>query len=107
MINTIYWRLFIVWLSLKWCLKINLGDWVWYRGVRYIVVNGVRSNSWRLVYLDNGHDGWVPRSECRKSWTIRNVIGSFKSGYRFYMTCWYDIWRQEGVKKWMRSCNIW
>jgi len=103
----LYWRLRIIWLSLKWCFRVNLGDWVWYGGKKYIVSNGVMSDSWRLSSLDNGRDGWVPRSDCKKVWTPKNIIGSFRSGYRFYMTSWFDIWVNEGIKPWMRGCNIW
>ena len=77
MINKIYWKLFIIKLSLRWCRNINLGDFVWYKGKKYIVSNGVRYNSWRLPYLDNEQDGWVPRSDCKKVWTPKNIIGSF------------------------------
>ena len=107
MLNKIYWKLFIIKLSIRWCWQINLGDWIWYRGKKYIVSNGVRSGSWRLPYLDNGDDGWVPRVDCRKVWTPKNVIGSFKSGHRFYMGYWYRIWVNEGIKPWMRGCKIW
>lgn len=106
MFRKIYWWFFIIRLSLKWCWKINLGDWIWYKGKKYIVSNGVRSGSWRLSYLDNGDNGWVSRIECGKVWTLKNIIGSFKSGYSFYMTSWLDIWVRNGIKPWMRGCNI-
>lgn len=107
MIKKIYYYLLILKLSFKWCWKINLKDYVWYRGKKYVVLNGVSCNSWRLVGLDNGQEGWVPRHECGKLWTVENIVGSFKSGYNFYMTSWFDIWVREGIKPWMKNCNIW
>jgi len=103
----LYWTIRIIWLSFKWCWRVNLGDWVWYKEKKYIVANGVVSGSWRLNGFDNGHDGWVKRKDCKKVKTIKNIIGSFKSGYRFYMTSWFDIWVNEGIKTWMKKCNIW
>ena len=112
MLNKLRWKMYIVWLSFKWVRNVNLGDLVWYQGKKYSVSNGVMSNSWRLFDIRTGNtetanDGWVPRSECKKVKSISNYIGSFKSGYRFYMGYWYDIWIREGIIDWMRGCNIW
>jgi hypothetical protein len=101
------WRFYIIWLSFKWMFRVNLGDVVWYSGKKYTVCNGVRCNSWRLGDLDNGDDGWVKRDLCRKLWTVKNMCTSFKSGYSFYMSNWYGIWRNGGIKPWMRTINIW
>jgi len=105
--NKLRWKVYIIWLSLKWCFQVNLGDYVWYKEKKYNVANGVRCRMWRLHDLDNGDNGWVKRSECKKVNTLSNYIGSFKSAYRFYMTSWYDIWCNEGILDWMRQCNIW
>jgi hypothetical protein len=43
----------------------------------------------------------------RKSWTPRNMWCSFRSGWRFYQGYWFGIWAREGIKDWMRACNIW
>ena len=107
MIRKIYWRIKIIWLSLQWIPKMNLGDLVWYKGKQYTIYNGVRYGSWRLSDLDNGKDGWVPRKECKKVWSFKNIKSSFNYGHRFYMTNWYDIWVREGIKPWMLGCNIW
>lgn len=92
---------------LNGCLELLLGDKVIYQGKQYIVANGVRANSWRLLDLDNGDNGWVKRNECRKVKTVANIIESFKSGYRFYMGYWYNIWIRNGIETWMKTCNIW
>lgn len=105
--NKLRWNIYIIWLSLKWINKTGLGDMVWYQGKRYRVANGVRCGMWRLHGLENGNDGWVPRQECKKVKSLQNYIGSFKSAYRFYMTSWFDIWVGQGIKDWMRQCNIW
>ena len=101
------YTLFMYWLSAKWIFRITLGDEIRYHGKRYIVANGVRSNSWRLHDLDNDDSGWVKRAECRKVLTIKNLCGSYKSGLRFYKTNWLDIWKQSGIQPWMKGCNIW
>lgn len=106
-INSMKWRLFIIKLSCKWILKMGIGDWVWYKGKKYQIYNGVYLGMWRLGKLQNDHDGWVPRNECKKVLTLSNLIGSFKSGYWFYMTSWYDIWKNQGIQPWMLGCNIW
>lgn len=85
-------------LALIWVFRVNLGDLVHYRGKKYSVANGTRCDSWRLYDLDNGDDGWVPRAECRKVLSLRNYIGSFKSGVWFYKTSWLSIWKHSGAK---------
>lgn len=106
-LTAIFYWLFILYLSFRWIWRINIGDFVWYQGKKYVVCNGVRMNSWRLGKLGNGDEGWVLRSECRKVGTISNALNSFRSGYRFYMTSWYSIWKDQGIKPWMRACKIW
>lgn len=103
----LYWKIRIFFLALRWISQVNLGDEVWYKGKKHTVCNGVRCNSWRLDKLDNGDDGWVPRKDCKKVFSFRNLNHSFSSGYRFYMTSWFDIWCNTGIKDWMRKCNIW
>lgn len=105
--RSIFWRIYIICLALRWMPQINLGDMVWYAGNEHLVCNGVRSGSWRLANLDNGDRGWVKRIDCKKVKAIGNYLQSFQSGYRFYMTSWFDIWVREGVKPWMRGCRIW
>ena len=101
------WWMFVVYLSSKWIFKINLGDRVWYNGKIYVVLNGVREDMWRLADLPNGDTGWVKRNECRKVWTLKNMIDNFRSGYRFYMGYWFSIWVNVGIENWMRKCKIW
>ena len=109
--KALYWRIKILWLSFRWIFQVNLGDYVWYEGKKYLVYNGVRCGCWRLSKLVDGKDehnaGWVKRSDCTKVRSIRNDIRSWESGYRFYMTSWYSIWKREGIKDWMRGCRIW
>jgi hypothetical protein len=106
-LNRLRWRIYIIWLSLKWIRNINLGDWVWYQGNKYIVANGVRIGMWRLHGFKDFENSWVLRGDCKKVKSISNYYGSFKSAHRFYMTSWYGIWVREGIKDWMRSCRIW
>jgi len=106
-IRGIFWRSYIIWLALRWMPQINLGDLIWYAGSKYYVFNGVRCESWRLANFDNSDHGWVKRIDCKKVVSIKNYLQSFKSGYNFYMTSWFDIWVTEGIKPWMRACRIW
>lgn len=101
-----YW-LYIVWLAYRWIFQVNLGDYVWYKRKKYLVHSGVRCESWRLGGLDNGDSGWVPRKDCRKVLSFKNIIHSFKSGRYFYMTSWYSIWKRNGIENWCKSCHIW
>lgn len=105
--KSVYWRLYIIKLSSRWIFRMGIGDMVWYKGQKYQISNGVYSGMWRLVGLQNNQDGWVQRSECKKVISFKNMLGSFKSGYWFYMTSWYAIWKNEGIKPWMKGCNIW
>lgn len=106
-IKRIFWKLRIIWLAIQWIPQTNLGDKVWYQGKEYMVCNGVRAKSWRLGDFDNGDNGWVRRSECRKVKSLANYWHSFQSGYQFYMTSWFGIWTKQGIKDWMQNCNIW
>lgn len=91
--------LLMYWLSFKWIFKINLGDWVWYRGQKWIVLSGVRSNSWKLAGLNNNDAGWVLREHCTKVVSLKNFYGSFRSGLQFYRATWLAIWKDVKVKK--------
>lgn len=106
-IRKLKFRIFIIFLSSKWMFRTMIGDWVLYRGQKYQILNGVRCESWHLIDLTNCAQGWVPRKDCKKIWTLSGVLKSFRYGYRFYMTNWYSIWISQGIKPWMRACRIW
>ena len=102
-LNEFRWKAYIAWLAAKRIPRINLGDRVWYQGEQYVVSNAAWLDSYRLAYLPppqgwlkNGRDGLVPSKECRKVWDVRNCIGSFKGGWRFFMGYWYHIWLHQG-----------
>ncbi len=107
MLKAIYWRLYIIRLSLRWCWKINLRDYVWYKGKKCMALQGVCDPRWDLRDPDGNRIELVHKSEFRKSWTPRNVWRSFCYGYDFYMGYWYSSWVRSGIKPWMRGCNIW
>jgi hypothetical protein len=104
MVRIYYW-LKIVWLSLKWIPRINLGDKVWYAGDQWTLTQGVCAPTWTLRAY--GQKREVKERYFRKVRSLRNYVKSFQSGYRFYMGYWYDIWCWEGIKPWMRKCKIW
>jgi hypothetical protein len=66
---------------------------------------------WRLNGLDDGKDkyntGWVKRSNCKKVFSLKGIKRSFMYGYNFYMINWFDIWCKNGIKPWMKKCDIW
>jgi hypothetical protein len=103
--KAVYWRLRIVHLSLRWVRKFNLGDRVVYRGEEWTLIQGHSAPTWEL----HRGDGFAKahEREFRKVRALSNYLGSFRSGYRFYMGYWYAIWMNEGVKPWMRACSIW
>ena len=105
--SAVYWWLFIVYLSCKWVFRVHLGCRVWYGGKKYLVLDGTRLYSWRLDRLDNGDEGWVREWNCSKVLSIENLWHSFRMGYRFYMRNWFSIWKNQGIKPWMRACKIW
>ena len=100
-----FWWLYIVRLSLGWTRQCNLGDRVWYKGKRYYLYQGVRSPIWGLT--DGTETLDVHRDEFRRVQNPIAWLGSFHSGYRFYMLCRYHIWVRQGVEPWMLGCDIW
>ena len=100
-----YW-IFIVYLSFRWIFQINIGNMIKYKNKIYVVRNGDSSGSWKLSDF-NYNNGYVPRKDCSLVLSVSNLLHSFKSGYNFYMKAWYGIWVNEGIKDWMKGCNIW
>ena len=100
--NRISVYLMILSLSIKWMFRITIGDKIYYQEKRYKVTNGVCPTTWTL----DSKFG-AKRIECKKIWSLKGMIRSFKSGYSFYMGYWYDIWTNIGIKPWMKRCNIW
>jgi hypothetical protein len=96
-ISTVIWFGIVV-KALRWLPRINLGNHVWYRGTKYIVVNGVIPGMWRLAHFDNGDNGWVPREDCRLVITFPNLWHSVRSGYRFFMGYWFRIWVNQRLR---------
>lgn len=106
MIKKAYYFLFIVILSIKWIFRTTLCDSVKYKGKIYSINNGVICGKWTLLD-ENLHPFDAPRNECKKVWSIKGIKNNFVFGYSFYISNWFDIWVREGIKPWMRECNIW
>lgn len=111
-LNRLKWRLFIIWISLRWILKTNLGDIVIYKGKEYFVNNGVVPKHWDLIENKDYYKGRecldnIPHDLCKKKYTLKTMWRSYKSGYNFYMTNWYGIWCRNGVEDWVRRLKIW
>ena len=104
--NKLYWWVYIVWLSVRKCFDLNLGDLVVHEGREWMLVQGVARPRWDLAKPCCRKNG-VHESEFRKVKRIDNYWRSFRGAYKFYMTSWYSIWCREGIKPWMLGCNIW
>ena len=101
----LYWWIRVLLLALCWVPRFNLGDRVWFRGEQWFLIQGVSAPLWDLVRGKKRIT--VHETEMQKVQSLRNYIGSFRSGYKFYMTNWYRIWVREGIQPWMRGCRIW
>jgi hypothetical protein len=102
-----YWWLRVVWLSLRWIPKLNLGDQVWLNGKKWTLNQGVCAPMWDLVRPDCTSTIHAHQNTFKKVRSISNYWHSFRSGYWFYMAYWYKIWVSQGVQPWMLRCNIW
>lgn len=102
----IYWWLYVVRLSARWIPQLNLGRNVWWRGEKWMLVQGVCAPAWDLA-RGNERSNHINESDFR---AVQNPVEwwlAFMRGYRFYMTSWYRIWVNSGIEPWMRGCNIW
>lgn len=107
-LKAIYWHFFILRLALRWVPRFNIGDVVIHKGRRWALNQGVDAPRWSMISLPDRADYiTVCSSEFRKERALRNYLGSFKSGWRFYMQNWYGIWMNGGIQPWMRECRIW
>lgn len=104
-LKRLYWRLFIIRLSLRWITQLNLGDRVRYMGRDWTLSQGVKAPIWRL--FDGKLSKEVHESKFQKVWSVKGCWQSFRFGYRFYRWNWFEIWVREGIKPWMLSSNIW
>lgn len=107
MLKAIYWRAYILRLALRWVPRFNIGDRVIYGGREWYLAQGVCAPRWTLRSETDGEEVYANEKDFRKVRSLPNYWRSFRYGYRFYMTSWYSIWMREGIKDWMRGCNIW
>ena len=112
MIETYYrikYKLYIIWISLRWIRKVCLGDIVVYKGEEYFISNRVNPMFWTLQQPNYGKRvEYAPREECTKKKTFNNYFKNYKQGYNFYMTNWYGIWvNNRDIAPWVRTLRIW
>lgn len=107
--NMLKYKIYIMWISLRWVNKMCLGDIVAYQGKEYFISNGVNPAYWTLQQPNFGERiEYAPRQECVKKKTLSNYIKNYKQGYRFYMENWYSIWVHQGyIAPWIRALDIW
>lgn len=103
----IYWWFFVVCLSLRWIPEFNLGDRVWFRGKQWLLFQGVHKPTWTLIRGCKDEQAHADESQFTKVRSLSNYFHSFQFGYHFYMTSWFGIWVNDGIKPWMRECSIW
>lgn len=96
----LYWRIRIMWMALKWVTTLNLGDVVIYKGKRYVLNQGVCSPYWDMGAADGGeYLKRIHENDFTKERTLKNYLGSFRSGYRFFMGYWFDIWARNWTRQ--------
>ena len=112
MIETYYrikYKLYIIWISLRWIRKVCLGDIVVYKGEEYFISNIVNPMFWTLQQPNYGKRvEYATMEECTKKKTFNNYFKNYKQGYNFYMTNWYGIWvNNRDIAPWVRTLSIW
>jgi len=98
----VYFRLLIIGLALRSMFRLSLGDEIIYKNKKYSITNGNRLHQWTLDSSIH-----ALKSKCKKVYSIKGMIFSFKRAYSFYMNSWYSIWIHRGIKKWMGRLPIW
>jgi len=108
LVRRLYFRVFVINLSLKWIRSNNIGDRVRHKSKVWILNQGVRSPIWKMYrYSSQGYlECEALEQDFKKLMSFNDMLQSFKSGYRFYMGYWFEIWVQKGIEPWMRNCNI-
>lgn len=98
--------LLVVRLSLRWAHGFRLGTQVIHRGEIWMLYQGNRAPYWTLTQ-GNGVTCTAHETEFQKRLTPKNIIRDIRSGYRFYMGYWFDIWCRCGIEPWMLPLHIW
>lgn len=89
--------------SLKWCFRINLGNYLKHEGKLYIINNGVGVDYWDVLLVDEKlniirNEAGEAKSSCikkvgaRKYYQLSTPFSDFGKGFRFFMGYWYEIW---------------
>lgn len=98
--------LLVVRLSLRWARGLHLGTQVIHRGEVWTIYQGNSAPWWGLTQ-GGGVTCKAHESKIQKRMTPANIIGDVRSGYRFYMGAWFDIWCRHGIEPWMLPLHIW
>ena len=90
MLNRLKWRLFIIWISLRWIFKTNLSDIVIYNGKEYFVNNGVNPGYWDIIENKDYYEGrecldHIPRNLCKKKYSLKLIWRSYKNHLAFHI----------------------
>lgn len=74
-------------------IKINdlkLGDVVYYKGCRYLAIDGAADPFWS-IHNGQGRRDYIHKSELKMEPLIKRFWFSFKSTFKYYMGYWYQI----------------
>ncbi len=92
-VRRFYWRVRIAWLALCWVPRFNLGDRVLCGGREWVLSQGRNAPTWTLRNPDRRVESFeAHEEEFTKVRSVSNYVGSFRSGWRFYMAYWFAIW---------------
>ena len=81
------YKIYIMWISLRWIRKTCLGDIVIYKGEEYFISNGASPYSWTLQQPNFGKRiENAPRIKCIKKKTFNNYFDSYILNYQLKLT---------------------
>lgn len=90
----------IIALAARWPFRPCLGDLVKHDGRVWTLTQGVSDPIWTL--RGPGEPREVHRDDFTKIKTLRNLMGSFRNGYRFYDSYWREIWVRKQYNRLVR-----
>ena len=71
--------------------QIGIGDTVHTTGRRLLILNGVSAPMWDVQDRVTAEFLRCHERDMRKERTLRNYIGSFRSGWNWWMKSWFEI----------------
>ena len=88
-----YTRIFF--LAVCSLFKLNIGDWVIYKGKKYHLIQGVCDPTWDMIEKDGCPRVTVHKSLFKKEISWRNITHDIGFTFSFYNGYWRGIWLRE------------